>query len=155
MNIFILDYDKTKCVQSYVDKHIVKMCLESTQLLSSAYYSTNQESLAPYKKTHMNHPCSIWVRESKQNWEWLKDLALKMCKEYSFRYGKKHKCEEIIRDMVVPNLPDKCITEFKCCMDKKYIISSDPIENYRNYYNNSKRELFKWTKREQPLWARM
>ncbi len=48
-----------------------------------------------YKATHINHPSAIWARESKANYQWLAYLLVELCKEYTHRYGKVHKCEEI------------------------------------------------------------
>ncbi len=67
MNIFILDEDITKSAQAHCDKHVVKMILESAQLLCTAVNYYAGEQVTPYKSTHMNHPCSIWVRESLAN----------------------------------------------------------------------------------------
>lgn len=148
MNIFILDKDNKKNVQSYVNKHVIKMCLESCQMLSTAYYFTGQEEIAPYKINHPKHPCSIWVRESLSNWIWLRELGLYICKEYTYRYGKQHKCEQIMRDMTLPNLVDIGLTEQPKAMGELvkagYEIPNDVIEAYRKYYNVCKRNMFNW-----------
>ena len=95
MNIFILDYDKTKNAKYHVDRHCTKMLVEQMQLLSSAYYYTGQSKLAPYKLTHKNHPCSIWVRESLENWLWLHEMTIELYIEYQHRYSnKQHKSGE-------------------------------------------------------------
>lgn len=148
MNIFILDTDMTKNVQSYVNKHVIKMCLETCQMLSTTYYFTNQEELAPYKINHPQHPCSIWARESLSNWLWLKELGLEICKEYTFRYGKQHKCEQIMKDMVAPNIIDIGLTELPKAMGEMVKmgidIPTDVVEAYRKYYNVCKTNMFNW-----------
>jgi hypothetical protein len=131
------------------------MSLETTQILCSAYYFTDQIKLSPYKLTHPNHPCCLWVRESVNNWIWLRELGLELCKEYTYRYGKIHKCEGIIRSMIVPNLPNIPITPFKCAMDDIYKVSDSTIDNYRNYYNKAKQHLFEWKNRQMPEWISM
>lgn len=153
MNIFYLDKDLTKCAKYHVNKHIVKMPLETTQILCSAYYFTDQSGFSPYKKTHPNHPCCVWVRESINNWIWLRELGLELCKEYTYRYGKTYKCEEILRSMTIPNLPNIPMTPLKCAMDDIYKVSDSPIDNYRNYYNNAKQHLFQWKNRCIPEWV--
>lgn len=148
MNIFILDEDMKKNVQSYVNKHVVKMCLETCQLLSTVYYFTEQDAIAPYKINHPQHPCSLWARESLSNWVWLRKLGLEICKEYTYRYGKKHKCEKIMTDMILPNLKDVGFTEQPrvvgdlelICLDVPY----STVEVYRKYYNTCKRDIFNW-----------
>lgn len=136
----------------HTDRHVLKMIIESAQILCSAYYFTGESELSPYKLTHKNHPCCAWVRESLSNWIWLRDLALALCEEYTFRYGKIHKCEQIIRSLKTPKLADKGFTGIRCVMDEKYKISEDPVLNYRNYYREGKRHLLTWKKRSPPPW---
>jgi hypothetical protein len=94
MNIFFLHFDPKTCAQMHVDKHAVKMILESVQLLCSAHHlHPNGEDLKLMKLTHKNHPSSIWTRESLSNYKWLLELTKELCKEYTYRYGKVHKCE--------------------------------------------------------------
>lgn len=156
MNIFILDSDMQKNVQSYVDKHVVKMPLETCQMLSTTYYFTNQEELAPYKINHPNHPCSIWARESLSNWLWLRDLGLEISKEYTYRYGKYHKCEQIMKDMVIPSIIDIGLTKQPKAMGELINIGEDIpdniVEAYRKYYNMCKQHLFNWKNRSMPTW---
>lgn len=152
MNIFYLDENLKLNAQYYMDKHIVKMPLESAQLLCSTLYFTNQEKDSPYKLTHKNHPCSIWCRKSLSNWLFLKELALELCKEYTYRYGKIHKCQSVMENLPLPNLEDKGLTPLPNCMDKEYIICDDVIINYRNYYVNGKTNIAKWSKRDKPFW---
>ena len=93
MNIFFLSLDPAEAARLHCDKHVVKMILESCQLLYCAHWmcGTIMPSNA-YKKTHPNHPCAKWVRESQANYRWLCRLGLELCGEYTFRYGKHHKC---------------------------------------------------------------
>ncbi len=69
MNIFALDTDPVTCAQYHCDKHVIKMILESVQMLSTTCSILGAE--APYKPTHANHPCTKWVRESWENFGWL------------------------------------------------------------------------------------
>lgn len=154
MNIFYLDYNVQKCARDHADRHVVKMIVESVQILSSVYYYTGQPELAPYKLTHGNHPCCVWARESAQNWRWLYRLALALCKEYTYRYGKVHKCEAILGAMKLPCLPSKGFTPPAQAMDEIYKISGDPMENYRNYYANGKAHLLKYKRRRRPAWLK-
>lgn len=86
MNFFYLDEDPTKCAESMVDKHVVKMILEHCQLLSTTQHMFGIESL--YKPTHPNHPCAIWCRESLSNYKLLIEYTKAIGKEYTFRYKK-------------------------------------------------------------------
>ena len=87
MNIFVVHQDPKTSAQQLCDKHVVKMILESAQMLCSAYPNGD----APYKRAFYNHPCTIWARESQENYEWLLDHAYAMCQEYTRRYSKVHK----------------------------------------------------------------
>ena len=92
MNIFVLDYDPVKAALFQCDKHIVKMPLETAQLLCSAFKDVS----TPYKKTHLNHPCAKWARKSKHNYEWLILHGLALCDEYQYRYKKTHQSKKVI-----------------------------------------------------------
>lgn len=152
MNIFYLDHDVDRCARYHFDRHVTKMIVEYTQILSSVFYFTGESDLAPYKLTHANHPCCKWARTSLSNWKWLRSLALSLCKEYTYRYGKIHKCEKILNNMKTPNLTDRGFTEIICVMDDIYIIGTDAIENYRNLYRHGKKHLIGYKKREPPEW---
>jgi len=71
LNIFVLDLDVVKCAEFHVDSHVRKMILESVQILSNAHWSSFLEK----KPGYLNHPCSVWARTSKQNYEWLSLLS--------------------------------------------------------------------------------
>jgi hypothetical protein len=151
MNIFYLDNDPTKCAQYHCDKHVVKMILESAQLLCTAHWVSGGE--APYRKTHVNHPSNKWVRESLSNYKWLCELGMELCKEYTYRYGKIHKTQQHIEWLIdnLPNIEDKGFTEMPQAMPDECKME-DPIEGYRNYYNIEKAYMCKWKGRLEPEW---
>lgn len=154
MNIFVLDKDITFCAQYHCDKHVVKQILETTQLLCTAHHIWGTEDV-PYRKTHYNHPCAIWTRESKENYLWTLEFGISLCGEYTYRYGKVHKCVSVL-DWCLnhPPLAEKLeFTPFALAMPDEYKCD-DPVQSYRNYYNGAKRHLFKWTKREVPEWIK-
>src|ERR1700756_168681 len=98
MNIFALDLSPVKSAEYACDKHVVKMIIETAQLLSTAIHIQvpRNENYLLYKTTHVHHPCSKWTRESRENFEWLVDYGIALSKEYTVRYGKYHKCEPTI-----------------------------------------------------------
>lgn len=150
MNLFYLDYDHNINAFYHCDKHVVKMILESCQLLSTAHHLCG--SVGPYKLTHKNHPTAIWVRESVENYMWTYEYFVSLMHEYTFRYGKKHKCGMYQdRLSIVPEIPNRGLTNFALAMPD-YCKLDDPVLSYRNYYNKEKRHLFRWTKRETPYW---
>jgi hypothetical protein len=151
MNIFYLDEDPKLCAQYHCDKHVCKMIIEGVQLLSTAHWMTGGE--APYKKTHVNHPSNKWVRESLSNYVWLCDMTMELCKEYTHRYGKRHKTQQHLEWCMVnlPNIEDKGFTEIPQAMPDE-CKRENPIDGYRNYYNVEKAYMCKWKNREIPEW---
>ena len=153
MNIFILDTNVELCAQYHNDKHVVKMILESAQMLSTANRSTGLDE--GYKATHVNHPCNKWLRESLMNWWWLANLTKALHEEWHFRYGhpstKFHKSFTVVESLTVPKLPEIEMTPFALAMPDKYKCD-DAVTAYRNYYMGDKRDISTWKKREQPEW---
>jgi hypothetical protein len=151
MNIFILDENPDTAARQHCDKHVVKMILETAQMLCTAHWQSG--GVAPYKSTHKNHPCTIWARESVDNYKWLCDLGVSLCDEYTQRYGKVHKTQAIIEWLVdnVPNIPDVPMTPFAQAMPDEYK-SSSAVEAYRKYYLGEKREIAAWKYSEKPQW---
>ena len=157
MNIFLLDTDTRKCAQYHCDKHVVKMILETAQLLCGVHHMTDQVTdQVPYKLSHKNHPCAIWSRESLSNYLYLCDLGLELCKEYTYRYGKRHKSQEVIEWCVTnkPNICDKEFTEPARAMPNEYKVDS-VVESYRNYYIGEKSKIAVWKNRDIPEWFKM
>lgn len=174
MNIFQVDNNPVIAAQSLVDRHVVKMILESAQLLSTAHRILDGEFYVDsssgrrikryrlndgredilYKATHSMHQSAIWCRESVENYLWLVDHFAALLDEYTYRYGKKHKCAELLYILQSPpfNLKQYDGTPIRCAMPDEYKISIDPVANYRAYYKNGKKHLFKFTKRQPPEW---
>jgi hypothetical protein len=143
MNIFFLSLDPREAAQLHCDKHVIKMIIESAQMLYSAHWALESSLQSnAYKKAHMNHPCSIWVRESLDNYLWLCEMAKELCLEYKFRYGetKTHKTEAHI-DWLLENypkgIPDIGFTIPAQAMPDEYK-HEDVVTAYRNFYINSK-----------------
>lgn len=176
MNIFYIDEDPVVAAQQMVDKHVVKMILESAQLLSTAHrfldgqqvmgksdtgrnvkrwvLSDERDSVL-YQATHINHPSAIWCRESVENYNWLFEHFFALMNEYTYRYTKTHKCCGDLSFMLQSppfNLKNYEMTKMPCAMGDEYIVSDNPVVNYRNYYKIGKASLHKWTSRQPPEW---
>lgn len=157
MNIFLLDFDLKKNAEYYIDKHCNKMIIETAQLLCTARNLVG-DGKGIYRTTHKNHPCSIWARQSSDNYRFLCDLGIHIAEEYTFRYGKRHKSLDVIEDCYrnVPQIGGD-FTLPPSCMDSSFIVG-DVVSNYRNYYmrdkvfDNRGRIMAKWTKRQRPSW---
>jgi len=176
MNIFYLDKDAGVCAEQHVDKHVVKMVLEYSQLLSTAHrvldgrewedrssgrrikrWKLEGELENLYKATHVNHPSAVWVRQSEANYRWLAELLSELCKEYTYRYGKVHKCEYSgLVDLLYVNSPkrieDKEFSEPTPAMPDEFVVEGDSLESYREYYRRGKKELWGWKGRSVPEW---
>jgi hypothetical protein len=121
------------------------MILESAQMLS-----TVNPSPSAYKPTHKNHPCTLWTAASINNYKWLRDLALHLGFEYTYRYGKTHKSIGVIKSLPYPeHLPDIPQTPFALAMPDQYK-NACAITSYRAYYVNEKKDILKYTKRAIP-----
>lgn len=153
MNIFFLDYDVKKCAEYHVDKHSVKMILESSQLLCGVHHVVGTQSDIPYKLSHKNHPCSIWARESLSNYLYLCELGLELCYEYTYRYGKRHKSQDVIEWCIdnKPNIEDIGFTEPPRAMPDEYKVDC-VVQSYRNYYIGEKSGFANWKNRDTPYW---
>jgi len=154
MQIFILDKDPKKAAKMLCDKHVIKMIVESAQILSTVHhiYDSKHKHLV-YKKTHERHPCVLWASKSKDNYLWLLNHLHELIKEYTFRYGKIHKTTEIRKILEEPpkELLSAGLTAFAQVVPEKYR-QKDAIKAYREFYKNEKRSFAKWTKRQKPEW---
>ena len=156
MNIFVLHRSPRLSAQYHCDKHVVKMILETAQLLYSAIWVTNPSQIPDhaYKLSHKNHTCALWVRQSIQNYTWTCSLGLWLCKEYTFRYGKIHKTQSHLEWLSTnpPSIPDIGLTAFVLAMPNEYK-DIDPIIAYRTFYRESKykeRDIVSYKKRKWP-----
>lgn len=150
MNIFAVSKSQLECAQSLDDKRVVKMTLETTQILSTAMHLNGL--VGPYKMTHAGHPVVKWTAENHSNFRWAISLLEELCKEYTHRYNKVHKCQSYIAVFNAVTLYDKDISEFADCSNS---IGKDISSCYKNClinkWKNDKRTP-KWTNRNKPLW---
>ena len=147
----MLDRDPERAAQYHNDRHVIKMLLESAQLLSTACRVSGLD--CGYKLTHINHPCSVWVRESLDNWQWLKVLAKHLNSEfrYRFNHADNHKSYDVIAGLPEPALTPLGLTQFAQAMPDE-CRQEDPVTAYRLYYIQHKNHIAKWTKRSVPNW---
>lgn len=158
MNIFILDENPKVAAQYQCDKHVVKMCSEAAQMLSEAHWATG--SAAPWKSTHQHHPCTLWVQKSISNYEWLIAHGLELCSEYTKRYDKTHKTQQVLEWLQdnKPTLPEVGLTDFAVSFygsdPEKHNLCKreDPVESYRRFYKMDKSRFAKWKNGNIPYW---
>lgn len=180
MNLFVLSKDPVEAAQLQCDKHVVKMVVESAQMLSTAhrmldgalekrssksgkttvkYWSLPDERENTfYKAVHMHHPCTVWTMQSNNNytWHWVHFAAL--CDEYKYRYGKVHATDKLLREplrSLPQNIPVGYLTQQPLAMkaNPECMNENDVVGSYRKFYQ-TKQHRFKmaWTKRDIPEW---
>lgn len=174
MNIFFLSMSIFRCAMYHFDKHVIKMILEMTQLLSTAWHVLDPENARLYyeneliyKATHINHPCAIWTRVHVNNYTYVAKLGLALCNEWRFRYNheRTHACESKLLFMLttIPTMNDVPILKTKHnpkmlsiplpqAMPIECKVKGDSVHSavraYRRYYKSShKKHLRSWTKK--------
>jgi hypothetical protein len=156
MNIFWLDENEELAASYHCDKHVVKMCLEYAQLLSSVLRVNSPELCTinfPYRLTHKNHPCAVWARASNRNYNKLYKLAIALGEVYTYRYKKRHKSiETIVKQLPSPRFNSTELTELPQCMPEQYRIKNDPVTAYRIYYIEEKAGFAEWKYSDTPAW---
>lgn len=137
MNIFYLDKSPYTTAEWHGDKHCVKMILETAQMLSTAHHQSGGCVEGLYKATHINHPCSIWVRENTANYDWAWQLLVALCDEFQLRRGKSHATSRLIPLLETPpDIPIASeITTPALAMPDKFK-SVCPVASYRRYYRS-------------------
>lgn len=144
MNIFYLHQDPVKAAEYQYNKHVVKIALESAQILCTVHHKyMGEDADVPYKSTHKNHPSTLWAGQSAQNYEWLYRHFVALCEEYEKRYGKEHlsytKCKDKV-NMLPGGMLETGLTDMPQCMPDEYKDDCS-IQAYWNYYINGKKDI--------------
>ncbi len=154
MNIFVTNPCPIQSAHALDDKRVIKMILESAQMMATAISYAG--GVTPYKPTHRNHPCSVWIRENSSNYSWALKHFEALCQAYYDRFGKRHKCldhHSIWQDGA--NLMAKGdLTPFANCTEFKNI--EDVHQAYKLQMNKKWKEdkrAPKWTKSNPPGWT--
>ena len=157
MNIFVTDRCPIQSARNLPDKHIVKMPLETCQMLAIIYsdwyygvgklYKKDGTPYATKRGAFRNHPCTQWAAANQYNLAWLIRHGYALCHEYQARYNKVHTCFDVISqaEMIYhTSFPDEFlsrashkVTEFTRAMPEyiKYDTTIDTIEAYKRYLN--------------------
>ena len=156
MNIFVLDLDPVRAAQYQHDRHVVKMVLESAQILCTVAHIYGRTFPGQYKPTHARHPCVLWAGAATANWQWLYGHALALSNEYTHRYGKQHRSRAVINAAWEPllfcrDIPNESCTPFAQAMPEQYR-QDDAVSAYRAYYIGEKIANARWTRRAVPAW---
>ena len=159
MNIFYLNEDPRTAAHYHCDKHVVKMIMETVQLLSTAHRVLDGNEWADevglVASTHVNHPSAVWVRESAENYCWAYDLFEALCVEKRERYVKPHSYEKYLSVLI--RCPDNIsfaeqgMTPPPQCMPDEYK-QPNTVQAYRDYYLGEKSHFAKWAYSKIPDW---
>ena len=166
MQLFILSLNHKECAEFMIDKHVSKIIIEAVQMLSSAKRiidpndpNTSYDEL--YKITHVNHPVTIWIRQSLDNYQWTLDMIEAMHNEWKFRYDhpleKIHASYKIAQKLSLwrpraDQFPVVGLTPFAQAIPDIYK-SDNPVNSYRKYYQSEeKQKIATWKKRSKPKW---
>ena len=161
MNIFVINENPVLAAQQLCNSHVVKMIVESAQLLSThdRFHGIDENR---YKSFYLHHPCRRCL-ENRQNYIWLCHHLNALLDEYTYRYGKIHKCREMFNRCWKSYLEmtyDSNLLSFPKCMLKELKVGSDNIDDvvkaYQNYYRFKKNTLkrFNYKNREVPEWLK-
>ena len=167
MNVFYLDTDPQRIASWLVDKHIVKMPVESAQMLSTAHRlldgrRVGKDWILPdedisqpicYKVAHAHHPSTVWTMASKANYEWHAQLWVCMLEEYTRRYGRIHNCSRLMDILMSApkNISDGPFTSPPLAMPQRYK-SEDAVSAYRRFYAGEKWRFARWKQADLPDW---
>lgn len=163
MNVFILDENPALAARYHMDVHVVKMVLESAQLLSTCFlhFDIVGDKSKVYKPTHLNYPCSVWLRESFSNVVWLYQLLKELLYEYTYRFGRIHACSRLVPyfsrclTKLSKQQLDTGLSPFAQAMPDEYR-NECPVVAYRTYYLEKKVYMKRagWNKnRPAPEWV--
>jgi len=148
MNIFVTDPSPYLSAQVLPDKHVVKMPLETCQMLSivcsdkwgHGYGNIHRINGEPYKTekgAFRNHPCTVWANQSLVNTWWLIAHGIALCQEYTYRYTKVHSCQKTIEEAadIVPLSKPTTPSSFTFAGpdEFKYDTSIDIFTAYKRY----------------------
>tara|TARA_R100000008_G_C3552363_1_gene151200 strand:- start:88 stop:615 length:528 start_codon:yes stop_codon:yes gene_type:complete len=156
MNIFAIEgnvntgeIDWIQSGKSQDNYRVVKMILESCQMLCTALNELSGNQIAPYKSTHKNHPSTKWTKASSANFENLVIHTAAMLEEYTERFGKVHKCTDVLNkciELYDPSVfPSQASTKLPLAMPVEFK-SDNTIESYRKFYASKPRVRYSESK---------
>ena len=161
MNIFALDKCPMQSAQWLDDIRKNKMILESAQMLSTAVRVLSPDTdLSVYKVAYLNHPCTIWARQSRENFKWL----LSHMSHLFLQKDGLHKSANLLTDFQKyadsGYFPSEGLTPFANCARNlergvDYSDVDDVHQAYRMYMNDRWKEnniTLTWRWGREPEW---
>lgn len=142
MNLFLIGLNIPECVKDLCDKHVVKMILETAQILYSAWHvraglpkDPTLEDFPAYRKTHANHPICVWARASPTHYHWTCMYGIILCKEYTHRYHKQHATEKHLQRLYHWGFPPQLFDEEEVKKkSKEWVYATEGIPAVFDYF---------------------
>lgn len=158
MNIFVLHENPVVAAHYLCDKHVVKMALETAQIVSTVWQMYTADVPEPhYRATHEHHPCVQWAARTIDNYQWLIAHGRALVAEHHMRYpaSPMHGSARIIEALAAPpaQMLGVGLTPYAQAMPEQYR-REDAVVAYRLYYLSEKLHFAKWTNCEPPYWVR-
>jgi len=161
MNIFFVDKDPSIAAHMLCDKHVIKMIVESAQILSGVQRLCGNNSPSLYKTPTGNKVPINWVMQGQDNYLWLFKHYCALLKEYTKRYGKSHKSGNAELFAELEKIPSRLLegSTIPLCSTKdvhfleKINTWDDVITEYCYFYYRDKNRFALWNKgSEKPDW---
>jgi len=174
MNIFFLHMLAKKAAKMHANIHVVKMVVETAQLLCNVHHRQREIAMPPYTNRarvpykdsaagHRKLGSMVWLTESLGNYRWAVELGLALCDEYNNGRGRaagkttKHKTQKVLewlRDHE-PNYPISKRTPVR----RKHFAMPDEfkktgaVQAYRDYYFSKRLTMtMVWPAGQTPTW---
>ena len=157
LNIFRTDEDPVECAKVLADQHVIKMSLETAQILATSLWLNGAGEASLYKPTHKGHPCVVWAATSRTAANWTLKHGFALCAEYQARFLRVHRSIDqlnLIKMKGFASIPDNEASEIpKCVPDDLRDLPT--FEAYRKTlqrkYSSWKRPA-RWTGSSPPQW---
>lgn len=156
MNIFVLDEDPFRAAVAHCDVHVVKMILETTQMLCTVRHQAGSPLPNGYKPTHENHPCTKWAGRSRENWWWTVHLLRHLHGRYEYRYEKTHQSKRLLPSFLEFPAPVGGLATPFVFVGPDECVGATAVERYRALYRlkqTTMKRPMRWTKDPRPEWV--
>jgi hypothetical protein len=160
MNIFFVDKNPDLAARMLSNAHVRSQIKESISMLATAHYMLGDDKEGMPPPTHRNHPCTKWVMQSSNNYNWLYNHLVSLLAEYKLRWGNPNWREKFLpllennpRDIPYTgtiSVPPAVVSDD--LKPTKSATFNDVVLAYRSYYNREKRHLHRWMGRDKPDW---
>lgn len=156
MNIFATDRSAKASALALDDRRLVKMVLETAQIMSAALHRHGVTFDGQYRPTHVKHPCVLWAGDSRRNFGWLGEHGFWLHTDYTRRFGREHKSASVITSAVMAaddaDWPAIALAPFANCTTYK---DREVHEAYQQYMRDkwaADGDKARWTGRNAPAW---